>query len=128
MLSFSMYLLKMCLLFTYTISISVICVSWKELSFTECNQQTCDFYNWVIFEIKFRKKEDRQNRGILHKIGGVSIRCTPFPPYLYEGGIDPPKNCRKGVDWKFWVKRGWSVRRGDHFEREDQSQKVKFLK
>ena len=36
--------------FIYTISISLLCISQKEFSFTESNQQTYDFYKWVIFE------------------------------------------------------------------------------
>ena len=57
-------------------------------------------------------------------------KVDPRPPLpnLYKGGINPPKNRKKGVDQKLWVKRGWFARRGDHFERVDQSQKVKFLK
>ena len=39
-----------CVLFIYTISISILCVSREEGSLTESNQQIYDFYKWVIFE------------------------------------------------------------------------------
>ena len=29
-----------------------------------------------------------------------------------------------GVDQKFWVKKKWLARKGDHFERADLSQKI----
>ena len=53
----------------------------------------------------------------------------PPPPHPYKGGgIDPPKNRKKEVDRKFWVKRGWLARRGIVLKGVDRSQKVKFLK
>ena len=42
--SFSERLVCMYVQFIYTISISILCVSWEELSLTESNQQMCDFY------------------------------------------------------------------------------------
>ena len=42
----------MYLFLIYTLSINILCVSWEELSLTEYNQQLCDFYKSVIFEIK----------------------------------------------------------------------------
>ena len=38
-----------CVLFIYTIFISIICVSQEELSLTAYNQLIYDFYTWVIF-------------------------------------------------------------------------------
>ena len=43
---------RLCVLFIYTISISIICVSQEEPSLIACNQQICDFYNWIIFDKK----------------------------------------------------------------------------
>ena len=40
----------MCVLFIYTVFISIPCVSRKELTFTESIQQICDLYKSVIFE------------------------------------------------------------------------------
>ena len=40
----------MCVLFIYTVFISILCVSRKELTFTESIQQICDLYKSVIFE------------------------------------------------------------------------------
>ena len=37
-------------LFIYTISISILCVSQEELGLTESNQLICDLYKGVIFE------------------------------------------------------------------------------
>ena len=37
-----------------------------------------------------------------------SHRATP----IFKGGIDAPKNCKKGVDRRFLGKRGWLARRG----------------
>ena len=48
MLSFSECLVCVCVLFIYTISISILCVSREELSLIKSNQQTCDFYKWAI--------------------------------------------------------------------------------
>ena len=46
----------LCVLFIYTISIgisvSIICVSKKDVSLIASNQQICDFYKSVIFEKK----------------------------------------------------------------------------
>ena len=42
-----------CVLFIYTtISTSIICISKKNLNFIASNQQTCDFYKWVILKRK----------------------------------------------------------------------------
>ena len=37
-----------CVLIIYTISTSILCVSWEEIS-VESNQQTSDFYKRVMF-------------------------------------------------------------------------------
>ena len=37
-------------LFTYTVSVIILCVSREELSLIESNQHIGDFYQWVIFE------------------------------------------------------------------------------
>ena len=34
-------------MFIYTVSISILCVSWEELSLTGRNQQICDFYKFL---------------------------------------------------------------------------------
>ena len=39
-----------CVLFIYTISLSIHCVSREGLTLLESNQQICDFYKWVIFK------------------------------------------------------------------------------
>ena len=45
-----------------------------------------------------------------------SVHPRPPLPTLKKGrGIDPPKNCKKGVDRKFWVKSRWLARRGGSF-------------
>ena len=44
MLSFSECLVCVCVLFIYTISISILCVLREELSLIKSNQQVCDFY------------------------------------------------------------------------------------
>ena len=49
--------------------------------------------------------------------------CTPSP--FIKGGLTP-KNRKKGVDRKFWVKRGWSARRGIILKRGNRSQKSWF--
>ena len=49
MLSFSKCLVCVCVLFIYTISISIICASQEELSLIASNEQIYDFHNWVIF-------------------------------------------------------------------------------
>ena len=41
-----------CVLFVYTISISIICVSQEEPSLIAPNQQMYDFYKRIIFEKK----------------------------------------------------------------------------
>ena len=43
MLSFCEYLVCVCVLFIYTISISILCVSREEFSFIKSNQQIYDF-------------------------------------------------------------------------------------
>ena len=43
---------SVCVLFIYTISITIICVLQKELGLAASNQQIYDFYKWVIFEKK----------------------------------------------------------------------------
>ena len=43
-------LVYMYVFFIYTISICILCVLQKELSFTESNQQVCDLYKRVIFQ------------------------------------------------------------------------------
>ena len=50
MISFSEWFLYVCVLFFYTISISILCVSAEEISFTESNQQIYGFCKWVNFE------------------------------------------------------------------------------
>ena len=56
LLSFSKCLVivcvSVCVLFIYTISITIICVLQKELGLAASNQQIYDFYKWVIFEKK----------------------------------------------------------------------------
>ena len=56
LLSFSKCLVivcvSVCVLFFYTISITIICVLQKALGLAASNQQIYDFYNWVIFEKK----------------------------------------------------------------------------
>ena len=42
----------MCVLFIYTISISIICASLEEPSLIASNQQIYDCYNWIIFQKK----------------------------------------------------------------------------
>ena len=39
-----------CVLFIYTVSISIICVSQEEPNLIASNQQMYDFYKWIIFE------------------------------------------------------------------------------
>ena len=39
-----------CVLFVYTISVSILCVSRQGRSLIESNQQICGFYKGVIFE------------------------------------------------------------------------------
>ena len=55
-----------CILFIYTIFISIICVSQEELSLIASNEQIYDFYNWAFFltENAFWKvkKQDIKNR------------------------------------------------------------------
>ena len=46
-----LWVFGVCVLFIYTISISIICVSKDELSLAASNQQIYDFYKW-IFEKK----------------------------------------------------------------------------
>ena len=41
-----------CDFLNYTISISILCVSWEEPSLNESDQQICDFYKSKIFESK----------------------------------------------------------------------------
>ena len=43
---------SVCVLFIYTISISIICVSEGELSLIASNEQIYNFCKWVIFEKK----------------------------------------------------------------------------
>ena len=52
MLSFSECLVCVCVLFIYTTSIIIICVWQEDPSFIASNQQTYDFYKWIIFEKK----------------------------------------------------------------------------
>ena len=49
-MSFYDYLRCVGILFTYTISVIILCVSREELSLIESNQHIGDFYQWVIFE------------------------------------------------------------------------------
>ena len=49
---FSQSVWCMCVLFIYTILISVICVSQEELSLVASNAQMYDFKKWVIFKKK----------------------------------------------------------------------------
>ena len=48
-LSFSEWVV-VCVLLIYTISLTILCVSWEEFSLIESNQQIYDFYKSVIFE------------------------------------------------------------------------------
>ena len=48
---------------------------------------------------------------------GIRNHSVHPPSFINAGGIDPPTNFKKGVDLKFWVKRGWLARRGNRFER-----------
>ena len=41
-----------CVLLIYTTSLSILCVSWEESSFIECNQEKYGFYKSVIFEMQ----------------------------------------------------------------------------
>ena len=41
-----------CVLFIYTIFVSIICVLWEEPSLIASNQQIYDFYKRIIFENK----------------------------------------------------------------------------
>ena len=43
-------LVVVCVLLIYAVSLSILCVSWEELSHSESNQQICDFYKPVTFE------------------------------------------------------------------------------
>ena len=51
-LSLRVWCVCMCVLFIYTISISIIYVSQEEPSLIASNQQIYDFYKWIIFEKK----------------------------------------------------------------------------
>ena len=42
--------MHVCVLFTYTIFISILSVPREEFSVIESSQQICDFYKGVIFE------------------------------------------------------------------------------
>ena len=48
----SVCLVCVCVLFIYTISISIICVSQEKPSLIASNQQIYDIYKWIIFEKK----------------------------------------------------------------------------
>ena len=47
-----LWVFGMCVLFIYTISISIICVSQEEPSLKAYNQHIFDFYMWIVCEIK----------------------------------------------------------------------------
>ena len=51
-LSVSGWCVCVCVFLIYTISISILCVSWEEPSLNESDQQICDFYKSKIFESK----------------------------------------------------------------------------
>ena len=58
---------------------------------------------------------------------------SAHPPTKYKGGegdLNLPKSARTGWIENLWKKWGEFMikKKGDHFERGDQSQKVKFLK
>ena len=59
-----------CALFTYTISISIICVSQEEPSLIMSNQQIYDFYKWIIFEMK------RHCKKYIFAISELFIQCN----------------------------------------------------
>ena len=42
---FRVFDVPLCVLFIYTISISIVCVSWEEITLIESNQKIYDFYN-----------------------------------------------------------------------------------
>ena len=46
---FLVFDVHVCFLFIYTIFISILCVSRRELSLIESNQQICDFNEWLFF-------------------------------------------------------------------------------
>ena len=49
-LSLSVWCAYVCVLFIYTISVTILSVLQKQLSFTESNRHTCGFYKRVILE------------------------------------------------------------------------------
>ena len=83
MLSFWVFGVQVCVLFIYTISISIVCVSQEELNLIESNQHIYGFFKWAIF------KKQRHLERFVFDISELFIHCNThnFCEYI-TGGVD----------------------------------------
>ena len=82
-LSLWVFRVQVCVLFIYTISISIVCVSQEKLNLIESNQHIYGFFKWAIF------KKQRHLERFVFDISELFIHCNThnFCEYI-TGGVD----------------------------------------